>query len=156
MLLSSTGHVKLTDFGLSEVGLKNEQLKVADLVTNTPWNKNNLAASRIVRTPGQILSLTAHLSFNYTTDTESNGSITGASTTAGGSFTGEQSGRISQMAMNDSLGDYGRHSNSCVIPAARLQLSGLGQGATPVTGGRSLAMTPDFISSRSQVGQFSF
>ena len=146
MLLSSTGHVKLTDFGLSEVGLKNE-LKVADLVTNTPWNKNNFAASRIVRTPGQILSLTAHLSFNYTTDTESNGSITGAST-AGGSFTGEQSGRISQLAMNESIGgDYGRHSTSCVFPAARLQMS----GATPVTGGRSRIMTPASVGSRSQV-----
>ena len=55
MLISATGHVKLTDFGLSEVGLDRE-LKVADIVTNTPWNKQTASSriNRVVRTPGRI------------------------------------------------------------------------------------------------------
>jgi len=142
MLLSSTGHVKLTDFGLSEVGLKNE-LKVADLVTNTPWNKNNFAASRIVRTPGQILSLTAHLSFNYTGSTDTNGSLRAASR-AGGSYMEESSGRSSQLGMSDS--SY-RNSTSCLIPTAGLSLSTL----TPVTGARNVLTTPASLGSRSKL-----
>ncbi|KAL7727313.1 hypothetical protein ACLKA6_008599 [Drosophila palustris] len=54
MLISSTGHVKLTDFGLSKIELRRD-LEISDLINCSP----NLNA----RTPGQLLSLTSHLSF---------------------------------------------------------------------------------------------
>ena len=62
MLLSASGHPKLTDFGLSTTGLRDRELQVADLVGRTPWHAGPQA--RFVRTPGQILSLTSHLSFS--------------------------------------------------------------------------------------------
>uniref|UniRef100_A0A1Q3EWB8 Serine/threonine-protein kinase greatwall n=1 Tax=Culex tarsalis TaxID=7177 RepID=A0A1Q3EWB8_CULTA len=54
MLISATGHVKLTDFGLSRIEMRRD-LEISDLVNCSP----NLNA----RTPGQLLSLTSHLSF---------------------------------------------------------------------------------------------
>ncbi|XP_006611468.1 serine/threonine-protein kinase greatwall isoform X2 [Apis dorsata] len=54
MLLSKEGHVKLTDFGLSNISLHRD-LEISDLVNCTP--------SLCTRTPGQLLSLTSHLSF---------------------------------------------------------------------------------------------
>ncbi|XP_055851227.1 serine/threonine-protein kinase greatwall isoform X2 [Episyrphus balteatus] len=54
MLLSASGHVKLTDFGLSKIELRRD-LEISDLINCSP----NLNA----RTPGQLLSLTSHLSF---------------------------------------------------------------------------------------------
>ncbi|XP_068157919.1 serine/threonine-protein kinase greatwall isoform X2 [Drosophila tropicalis] len=54
MLLSGTGHVKLTDFGLSKIEMRRD-LEISDLINCSP----NLNA----RTPGQLLSLTSHLSF---------------------------------------------------------------------------------------------
>lgn len=54
MLLSKDGHVKLTDFGLSRVQI-NRDLEISDFENCTP----NLCT----RTPGQLLSLTSHLSF---------------------------------------------------------------------------------------------
>uniref|UniRef100_L7M301 Serine/threonine-protein kinase greatwall n=1 Tax=Rhipicephalus pulchellus TaxID=72859 RepID=L7M301_RHIPC len=58
MLISAEGHVKLTDFGLSQVECK--KIDLADLI-GTPASR----ASRPVqgRTPGQLLSLTSDLSF---------------------------------------------------------------------------------------------
>ncbi|GAB0090613.1 serine/threonine-protein kinase greatwall [Sergentomyia squamirostris] len=54
MLISASGHVKLTDFGLSKIELQRD-LEMSDLINCSP----NLNA----RTPGQLLSLTSHLSF---------------------------------------------------------------------------------------------
>lgn len=54
MLVSSKGHIKLTDFGLSKIELRRD-LEISDLTSLSP----NLNA----RTPGQLLSLTSHLSF---------------------------------------------------------------------------------------------
>ncbi|KAI4489966.1 hypothetical protein M0804_004148 [Polistes exclamans] len=55
MLLSREGHVKLTDFGLSKISSLHRDLEISDLVNCTP--------SLCTRTPGQLLSLTSHLSF---------------------------------------------------------------------------------------------
>ncbi|XP_065371530.1 serine/threonine-protein kinase greatwall isoform X3 [Calliphora vicina] len=57
MLISATGHVKLTDFGLSKIQMRRGErdLEISDLINCSP----NLNA----RTPGQLLSLTSHLSF---------------------------------------------------------------------------------------------
>lgn len=55
MLLSHEGHVKLTDFGLSRISTLQGELEISDLVNCTP--------SLCARTPGQLLSLTCHLSF---------------------------------------------------------------------------------------------
>lgn len=61
LLLSRHGHVKLTDFGLSRIDV-NRDLEASDLMKGTP--------SSLLRTPGQILSLTSHLCFG-----SENGSI---------------------------------------------------------------------------------
>lgn len=53
-LVSAKGHIKLTDFGLSKIELRRD-LEMSDLINCSP----NLNA----RTPGQLLSLTSHLSF---------------------------------------------------------------------------------------------
>lgn len=57
MLISRTGHIKLTDFGLSKIELKGD-LELSDLMHSSPASSNLNA-----RTPGQLLSLTSHLSF---------------------------------------------------------------------------------------------
>lgn len=57
MLLSNKGHVKLTDFGLSRIGMHGD-LEISDLINDTPS-----VSQSCTRTPGQLLSLTTHLSF---------------------------------------------------------------------------------------------
>jgi len=66
MLLDARGHLKLTDFGLSTTGLRDRELHVADLLAKTPWpaGGGKKVRSCLVRTPGQIMSLTSHLSFS--------------------------------------------------------------------------------------------
>lgn len=54
MLIAADGHVKLTDFGLSKIEIRRD-LEISDLV--------NLSPNLNTRTPGQLLSLTSHLSF---------------------------------------------------------------------------------------------
>ncbi|XP_017084954.2 serine/threonine-protein kinase greatwall isoform X4 [Drosophila eugracilis] len=67
MLLSASGHVKLTDFGLSKIDMRRD-LEISDLINCSP----NLNA----RTPGQLLSLTSHLSFGSEKKLQDFGSIT--------------------------------------------------------------------------------
>ncbi|XP_064550517.1 serine/threonine-protein kinase greatwall isoform X1 [Drosophila montana] len=66
MLLSASGHVKLTDFGLSKIELRRD-LEISDLINCSP----NLNA----RTPGQLLSLTSHLSFGSEKKFQDNGTV---------------------------------------------------------------------------------
>jgi serine/threonine-protein kinase greatwall len=54
MLVGADGHVKLTDFGLSKIDLHRD-LEMSDLINSSPTLNT--------RTPGQLLSLTSHLSF---------------------------------------------------------------------------------------------
>ncbi|XP_078035084.1 serine/threonine-protein kinase greatwall isoform X1 [Augochlora pura] len=71
MLLSREGHVKLTDFGLSNISLHRD-LEISDLVNCTP--------SLCARTPGQLLSLTSHLSFGSGQKSASDSNISEKST----------------------------------------------------------------------------
>lgn len=54
MLICKSGHVKLTDFGLSKIEVHRD-LEISDFINCSP--------SLNLRTPGQLLSLTSHLSF---------------------------------------------------------------------------------------------
>ncbi|XP_043277553.1 serine/threonine-protein kinase greatwall isoform X2 [Venturia canescens] len=67
MLLSHEGHVKLTDFGLSKISTMHRDLEISDLVNCTP--------SLLARTPGQLLSLTSHLSFGSGQKSTSNSNL---------------------------------------------------------------------------------
>ncbi|CAF2179656.1 unnamed protein product [Rotaria magnacalcarata] len=60
VLISSTGHIKLTDFGLSEIRNR-RKVSVADVI-GTP----SVCKVRVFRTPGQIISLTSDFSFSST------------------------------------------------------------------------------------------
>ncbi|XP_076226103.1 serine/threonine-protein kinase greatwall isoform X3 [Nomia melanderi] len=71
MLLSREGHVKLTDFGLSKISLHRD-LEISDLVNCTP--------SLCIRTPGQLLSLTSHLSFGSGQRSTSDSNLSDGST----------------------------------------------------------------------------
>ncbi|CAD5120974.1 DgyrCDS9518 [Dimorphilus gyrociliatus] len=74
VLISATGHLKLTDFGLSEVREYND-LSVIDVI-NTPARNRTVQHSRFLRTPGQVLSLTMHLAFDETPKRHTSASVT--------------------------------------------------------------------------------
>lgn len=61
MLISTTGHVKLTDFGLSKIELSRD-LEISDLMNDSPTLSGHCNQLN-TRTPGQLLSLTSTLSF---------------------------------------------------------------------------------------------
>ena len=101
MLISHTGHLKLTDFGLSSTGMRDKELHVADIVSKTPFPAGSKAhRERLIRTPGQILSLTSHLSFS---------NVTGDCTTdsLGGSYTVRDS-----TSHTCDVSEYGRQSRA--------------------------------------------
>ncbi|KAK3102989.1 hypothetical protein FSP39_015560 [Pinctada imbricata] len=63
MLITEKGHIKLTDFGLSKIGISIEKMRKDLSQTPLPYsNKINF-----VRTPGQILSLRSNLGLNLPT-----------------------------------------------------------------------------------------
>ncbi|KRK02807.1 serine/threonine-protein kinase greatwall isoform X2 [Drosophila yakuba] len=76
MLLSASGHLKLTDFGLSKIDMRRD-LEISDLINCSP----NLNA----RTPGQLLSLTSHLSFGSEKKLHDFGSVSSAQNNGMGS-----------------------------------------------------------------------
>lgn len=76
MLLSCKGHVKLTDFGLSRIGMHRD-LEISDLINDTPS-----VSHTCTRTPGQLLSLTTHLSFGSCCAASSPGSLSASSTSS--------------------------------------------------------------------------
>ena len=77
--------------------MKDKELQVADFVSKTPFPVGSKAhRERLIRTPGQILSLTSHLSFsNVTADGTGTGESLGGSYTCDVSDYGRQS-RTSQ------------------------------------------------------------
>ncbi|XP_017037891.1 serine/threonine-protein kinase greatwall isoform X2 [Drosophila kikkawai] len=105
MLLSASGHVKLTDFGLSKIDMRRD-LEISDLINCSP----NLNA----RTPGQLLSLTSHLSFGSEKKLQDYGSVlAGQATGMSGLTTGTGTSHLLQvinkhsliMELSDSEGD---------------------------------------------------
>ncbi|XP_033117973.1 serine/threonine-protein kinase greatwall-like isoform X2 [Anneissia japonica] len=62
MLIGASGHIKLTDFGLSSIKLQ-RKLTASDII-QTPATRNIKLPENFYRTPGQILSLTSSLGFS--------------------------------------------------------------------------------------------
>ncbi|CAG0919587.1 unnamed protein product [Notodromas monacha] len=60
MLVNRTGHVKLTDFGLSKITFSEEVIKQLVTRTKTP---SATATAAFTRTPGQLISLTERIGF---------------------------------------------------------------------------------------------
>lgn len=87
MLVSAKGHIKLTDFGLSKIELCRD-LEISDLTSLSP-NLNT-------RTPGQLLSLTSHLSFG-----SNEKAVKSKSVSSNSSKEAEES-RNDSLQMNDS------------------------------------------------------
>ena len=148
MLISHTGHLKLTDFGLSSTGMRDKELHVADLVTRTPYQAGSKAdREKLIRTPGQILSLTEQLTFsNMTNDTcdSLGGSYTikdGTSHTCDVSEYGRQSrtGHVSTAGVtchgSNHVVDTSRHNTTADPRAASLSFCGALNSPTlgPVT-----------------------
>ncbi|GFT76124.1 hypothetical protein TNCV_3954201 [Trichonephila clavipes] len=62
MLISASGHIKLTDFGLSKITV-NKPIRVRDLVGSPSCYTSGLNKALPNRTPGQLLSLTSSIAF---------------------------------------------------------------------------------------------
>lgn len=73
MLISATGHLKLTDFGLSKVTLQ-KPIQLVDLLGTPLYNSAKKYMQN--RTPGQLLSLTTSFAFNAPQNSMSNMSDT--------------------------------------------------------------------------------
>ncbi|GFU39411.1 hypothetical protein NPIL_332611 [Nephila pilipes] len=63
MLISATGHVKLTDFGLSKITV-NKPIRVRDLLGSPSCYSSGSNGALLNRTPGQLLSLTSAFGFS--------------------------------------------------------------------------------------------
>lgn len=106
MLLSSEGHVKLTDFGLSKISSLHRDLEISDLVNCTP--------SLCTRTPGQLLSLTSHLSFGSAQKSISESNFSDPNTPAMNLLSALQRNRARSQSSPNSIissvasGDYSR------------------------------------------------
>ena len=101
----SIGHIKLTDFGLSKVEIDRD-LQIKDFCSKTPLRLDVKQKTSIagLRTPGQILSLTSHLSFasnsKSSNDFTQQESINSVSTMSDGNITHQHSPK----KLNISLG----------------------------------------------------
>ncbi|XP_054707549.1 LOW QUALITY PROTEIN: serine/threonine-protein kinase greatwall-like [Uloborus diversus] len=62
MLISSTGHIKLTDFGLSKITVK-KSIKLVDLIGSPSCLNTESKQYLPHRTPGQLMSLTSTFAF---------------------------------------------------------------------------------------------
>ncbi|XP_055931434.1 serine/threonine-protein kinase greatwall-like [Argiope bruennichi] len=102
MLISATGHIKLTDFGLSKITV-NKPIKIIDLL-GSPNDNSESNDGLPNRTPGQLLSLTSAFGFS-----SKKGSLNAAST-ASPSFPGESSVER-RSYMSDSRCSVDRHSS---------------------------------------------
>ena len=158
MLISHTGHLKLTDFGLSTTGLRDRELHVADLVAKTPWPAGSQALrERLVRTPGQILSLTSHLSFSGTTESDQD-KKGGWESCQGGSYTVVSHEAPTDLGRSSRLGsDPGRksqlgHCGSNSFSARPTSMS-FSMGNTSTTPTDNIKTTPSdrLVSSKSQL-----
>ena len=101
----SIGHIKLTDFGLSKVDIDRD-LQIKDFCSKTPLRLDVKQKTSIagLRTPGQILSLTSHLSFasnsKSSSDFTQQESVNSVSTMSDGNITHQHSPK----KLNISLG----------------------------------------------------
>ena len=90
------GHIKLTDFGLSKVDIDRD-LQIKDFCSKTPLRLDVKQKTSIagLRTPGQILSLTSHLSFasnsKSSSDFNQHESVNSVSTMSDGNITHQHS-----------------------------------------------------------------
>lgn len=129
MLLSSEGHVKLTDFGLSKISSLHRDLEISDLVNCTP--------SLCTRTPGQLLSLTSHLSFGSAQKSTSESNFSDSSTPAMNLLSALQRNSTRPQSSPNSIissaasGDYSRVSGITPFQSVEdLHLEGTEQGTT--------------------------
>ncbi|EFN86240.1 serine/threonine-protein kinase greatwall [Harpegnathos saltator] len=129
MLLSSEGHVKLTDFGLSKISSLHRDLEISDLVNCTP--------SLCARTPGQLLSLTSHLSFGSAQKSINESNLSDSSTPAMNLLSALQRNSTKPQSSPNSIissaasGDYSRVSGITPFQSVEdLHLEGTEQGTT--------------------------
>ncbi|KAJ8735519.1 hypothetical protein PYW07_007139 [Mythimna separata] len=151
ILISRSGHVKLSDFGLSDIKI-NRDLEISDLM--------NFTSTQIMRTPGQLLSLTSHFSFGsgvgdatlynsvMSTDTGKTknlfadfGDCSSVINTSDAFITGVQSENS-----EDSFSSYHTcESLSSLLESTRLSDSQHDQSTSPLFRGHSLKKIPSLV-----------